>query len=100
MKKGNPKENVIFEVLMAAEELRKTEVSLDIYHVSKAILGVLYKGKGAISGRKKICAIFLKIPALKLNFRNDKKKKNKKTNSEWCPLHLGVLGLPREKFPP
>ena len=54
MKKGNPKENVIFEVLMAAEELRKTEVSLDIYHVSKAILGVLYKGKGAISGRKKI----------------------------------------------
>ena len=52
MKKGNPKENVIFEVLMAAKELRKTEVSLDIYHVSKTILGVLYKGKGDISGRK------------------------------------------------
>ena len=48
MKKGNPKENVIFEVLMAAKELRKTEVSLDIYHVSKTILGVLYKGKGDI----------------------------------------------------
>ena len=48
-------------------------------------------------GRIKICAIFLKIPALKLNFRNDKKTK---TNSEWCPLHLGVLGLPSEKFPP
>lgn len=52
MKTGNPKENVIFEILMAAKELRKTEVSLDIYHVSKTILGVLYKGKVAISARK------------------------------------------------
>ena len=28
------------------------------------------------------------------------KRQKKKKNSEWCPLHLGVLGLPREKFPP